>query len=220
VAPGRQWSPSKRDATLEHKPTSVHEATPLGGGTSLSVQEFRRALDDVPDNWGTIKHAETWQNSSTQRTLDGYSIVMPHADTGLSPRGGHGTAHENLAAYLATRSPPNTRPASKSPLSASRLASPSSASNFSHSQKWFAEKLAVEAEPKTKFSVTQQLQAEQPGDDRLGWSYSTHEEGELPAEEKLWGNTVKSVHEKPKAKMPDDQPSWSRGRGANTATLW
>ena len=220
VAPGRLWSPSKRDATLEHKPISVHEATPLGGGTSLSVQEFRRSLHE-PVAGMTIKQTDTWQLSSTQRTLEGNSIVMPLADTGLSPRGGHGTAHENLAAYLATRSPPNTRPAGKSPLSALRLASPSSASNFSHSQKWFTEKLAVEAEPKTKFSLTQQLQAEQPtDDDRLGWSYSTHEEGELPAEEKLWGNTVKSVHEKPKVKMQGDIPSWSRGRGTNTTTLW
>ena len=233
VPPGRLWSPSKRDAALEQKPTSVHEASPSGGGgTSSSVQEFRRSLHEVPDHYATISHSESWKLSSTQRTLDcNNPAITPHADTAMSPRGGHLNAHENLVDYLAMRSPPNKRPpVVKAPAAVSPRGNGNGSdggrfdqSNFSHAEQWYAEKLSVETESKTKTKVQQQREREQPSataEEQLGWSYSTQEEETLPPEQRLWGNTVKSVHEKPKATQPDEQPSWSRGRGTNVTTLW
>jgi hypothetical protein len=173
VSPGRLWRPSKQGTALESSATSVHEATPRGGGTALSVQSFRRSLGELPEHYDAVFHAASWKLSSTQRTLDcNKPTITPHADTAMSPRGGHAAAHENLVSYLAARSPPN-----KSPTAA-------------------------------------------PPGESLGWSYSTKEEKTLPPEERLWGNTVKSVHEKPVGKQIDEQPSWSRGRGTNISSLW
>ncbi len=214
VSPGRLWNPSKQGTALESSATSVHEATPRGGGTALSAQGFRRSLGELPDHYTTVSHSDSWKLSSTQHKLDcDRPAITPHADTAMSPRGGHAAAHENFVSYLAARSPPNKSPTAGVP------ASCNPSSNFSHTSRWYSDRLEADAAAKTKTSVEKQLQTEQPGES-LGWSYSTREEKTLSPKERLWGNTVKSVHEKPVGKQIDEQPSWSRGRGTNVSSLW
>ena len=209
VPPGRLWVPSKQGTALDSAPKSIHEATPSGGGTAASAQEFRAHLP------GPSALSQSWRLSSTQRTLDCDKLRLRLADTAMSPRGGHDTAHENLVAYLAARSPPNKRPLTISPAPLP----PSSGSSMaaqSHNKRWYADKLHTN----TKMSIGKQLQSEQP-EEHLGWSYSSREEKTLPPEQRLWGNTVKSVHAPREAyRRIDDPPSWSRGRGTNVSSLW